>query len=50
LHLPIRVLRAKRAGAADNVEGAPTHHVPICPTCRQQGREHKHLEPGRQFI
>ena len=51
LALPTCVLGATRAAAADSVEDAPTPHVPICPACRQEGREHKTaLEPGRHFI
>jgi hypothetical protein len=48
LALPNRVLGATRAVAADNVADAPTPHVPICPNCGQEGREHRgHPEPGR---
>jgi hypothetical protein len=46
-----RVLGATRAVAADNVADAPTPHVPICPNCGQEGREHNTSpEPGRHFI
>ena len=45
------VLGATHAGAADNVADAPTPHVPICPNCRQEGREHKTPpEAGRHFM